>query len=131
MKEVKKCSISGIAFTLDADAYALLSRYLDSLKATYAETADGDEIVADIEARIAELIPLAAGELRAWWRPPLLRQIISQMGNGRGHLVRKRNRRSQKQPRIPRRLYRDTENARLGGCAGWGVTSTSTPHGCA
>lgn len=35
MKEVKKCSISGIAFTLDADAYALLSRYLDSLKATY------------------------------------------------------------------------------------------------
>ena len=34
MKEVKKCSISGIAFTLDADAYALLSRYLDSLKAT-------------------------------------------------------------------------------------------------
>ena len=27
MKEVKKCSISGIAFTLDADAYALLSRY--------------------------------------------------------------------------------------------------------
>ena len=56
MKEVKKCSISGIAFTLDADAYALLSRYLDSLKATYAETADGDEIVADIEARNAEHI---------------------------------------------------------------------------
>ena len=26
MKEVKKCSISGIAFTLDADAYALLSQ---------------------------------------------------------------------------------------------------------
>ena len=79
MKEVKKCSISGIAFTLDADAYALLSRYLDSLKATYAETADGDEIVADIEARIAELI-LSQQENSRVVETPLLRQIISQMG---------------------------------------------------
>lgn len=78
MKEVKKCSISGIAFTLDADAYALLSRYLDSLKATYAETADGDEIVADIEARIAELI-LSQQENSRVVETPLLRQIISQM----------------------------------------------------
>ena len=51
MKEVKKCSISGIAFTLDADAYALLSRYLDSLKATYAETAEGGEIRAQKNPR--------------------------------------------------------------------------------
>ena len=79
MKEVKKCSISGIAFTLDADAYALLSRYLDSLRATYAETADGDEIVADIEARIAELI-LSQQENSRVVETPLLRQIISQMG---------------------------------------------------
>ena len=56
MKEVKKCSISGIAFTLDIDAHTLLEEYLDSLKRAYADTPDGNEIVADIEARIAELI---------------------------------------------------------------------------
>ena len=32
MKEVKKCSISGVAFTMDADAYQELEKYLDSLK---------------------------------------------------------------------------------------------------
>lgn len=55
MKEVKKCSISGVAFTMDADAYEALETYLESLKTTYKDTADGAEIVADIEARIAEL----------------------------------------------------------------------------
>lgn len=34
MKEVKKCSISGVAFTMDADAYEALETYLESLKTT-------------------------------------------------------------------------------------------------
>ena len=42
MKEVKKCSISGVAFTMDADAYEALETYLESLKTTYKDTADGD-----------------------------------------------------------------------------------------
>ena len=122
MKEVKKCSISGIAFTLDADAYALLSRYLDSLKATYAETADGDEIVADIEARIAELI-LSQQENSRVVETPLLRQIISQMGTAEDISTESASRAvSTATPRTPA----------WAGCApGWGVTSTSTPHGCA
>ena len=48
MKEVKKCSISGVAFTMDADAYQELENYLDSLKKTYKDTPDGAEIVAGI-----------------------------------------------------------------------------------
>ncbi len=100
MKEVKKCSISGIAFTLDADAYALLSRYLDSLKATYAETADGDEIVADIEARIAELI-LSQQENSRVVETPLLRQIISQMGTAEDISSESETDAAKKQPRIP------------------------------
>ena len=67
MKEVKKCSISGVAFTMDADAYEALETYLESLKTTYKDTADGAEIVADIEARIAELI-LSAQDNTASWR---------------------------------------------------------------
>ena len=54
MKEVKKCSISGIAFTMEADAFQVLSRYLESLNDTYRNTDGGKEIVEDIEARIAE-----------------------------------------------------------------------------
>lgn len=119
MKEVTKCSISGVAFTLDTDAYEVLKGYLDTLKESYKETPDGAEIAADIEARIAELI-LSAQDGERVVEKPLIINIIKQMGSpedlseeytdsvaGSG------------QPRIPRRLYRDTENAKLGGvCAG-------------
>lgn len=47
---------------MDTDAYEALEAYLDSLKKSYKDTADGAEIVADIEARIAELILSAPGQ---------------------------------------------------------------------
>ncbi len=120
MKEVKKCSISGVAFTLDTDAYEELSAYLDTLKKNYQESSDGAEIVADIEARIAELILSAQAGDRVV-ELPLVRNIIRQMGtaadisDGEGAVPHA------EQPRIPRRLYRDVEHAKLGGvCAGIG-----------
>lgn len=120
MKEVKKCSISGVAFTLDADAFEELDDYLQSLKETYRDTSDGEEIIADIEARIAELI-LSAQDSSRVVEKPLVDHIIAQMGSpedisdGNDADVHSRP------PRIPRRLYRDTANAKLGGvCAGIG-----------
>ncbi|WP_290541009.1 PspC domain-containing protein [Alistipes sp.] len=121
MKEVKKCSISGVAFTMDADAYQALETYLESLTTTYKDTADGAEIVADIEARIAELILSTQDNTRVVEKP-LIQNIIRQMGTAEDI-----SRESVDHdlhcdtPRIPRRLYRDTENAKLGGvCAGIG-----------
>lgn len=118
MKEVKKCSISGVAFTLDTDAYETLGHYLNALKKTYGDTDEGREIVADIEARIAELI-LSHQDNSSVVEQPLIEEIIVQMGSAedlcdvQGEPVAG--------PRIPRRLYRDTENAKLGGvCAGIG-----------
>lgn len=119
MKEVKKCSISGVAFTMDTDAYEALEAYLDSLKKSYKDTADGAEIVADIEARIAELI-LSAQDSTRVVEKPLILNIIRQMGTAED-ISEEEPGRSPEEPRIPRRLYRDTENARLGGvCAGLG-----------
>ena len=119
MKEVKKCSISGVAFTMDTDAYQELEAYLESLKKTYKETPDGAEIVADIEARIAELI-LSAQDSSRVVEKPLILNIIRQMGTAED-ISEEEPGRSPEEPRIPRRLYRDTENARLGGvCAGLG-----------
>ncbi len=119
MKEVIKCSIAGVAFTLDTDAYDTLRRYLDTLNDTYRTTPDGPEIVADIEARIAELILTAQDGSRVV-DLPLVRNIIAQLGtpediSGRGEAP------ADGTPRIPRRFYRDTANARLGGvCSGVG-----------
>ena len=121
MKEVKKCSISGVAFTMDADAYEALETYLESLKTTYKDTADGAEIVADIEARIAELI-LSAQDNTRIVEKPLILNIIWQMGSAEDISRESVDRDLHcDTPRIPRRLYRDTENAKLGGvCAGIG-----------
>ncbi len=124
MNEVKKCSISGVAFTLDNDAYATLGEYLDSLKKSYEGRPEGDEIVADIEARIAELILSTQDSTRVVGRPLIL-NIIRQMGSAEDIAAEdtagQPGSKVAEHPRIPRRLYRDTENAKLGGvCAGIG-----------
>lgn len=120
MKEVKKCSISGVAFTLDTDAYEALAAYLESLKKAYKDSADGAEIVADIEARIAELILSAQDNARVVEKP-LIMNIIGQLGTAEDIAPDADADLQHDTPRIPRRLYRDTENAKLGGvCAGIG-----------
>jgi len=55
MNKVTKVSIGGIAFTLDEDAYILVSEYLDKLNAHYSTNANGKEILEGIEERMAEL----------------------------------------------------------------------------
>lgn len=121
MNEVKKCSISGVGFTLNTDAYEALERYLESLKQTYRDNPDGDEIIADIEARIAELI-LSTQDTERIVERPLVENIIHQLGSAEEISDRDPDSDLRHEtPRIPRRLYRDTENAKLGGvCAGIG-----------
>ncbi|WP_348716165.1 PspC domain-containing protein [uncultured Alistipes sp.] len=120
MNTVKKCSISGIAFTLADDAFEVLDAYLKRLRTQYAGHKDGDEIVADIEARIAELI-LSAQDGTRTVELPLIRNIIAQMGSPEQIGEEGAEGPKPAAPRIPRRLYRDPENAKLGGvCAGLG-----------
>lgn len=120
MKEVKKCSLSGVAFTMDTDAYDTLSQYLNTLKKSYTNTSEGEEIVADIEARIAELI-LSTQNNNHVVENPLILNIIQQMGTPEDISENTDCDLHCDTPRIPRRLYRDTENAKLGGvCSGAG-----------
>lgn len=54
MKKTFPVNINGSVFYIDEDAYNLLNTYLDQLRKAFPG-AEGREIVADIEARIAEL----------------------------------------------------------------------------
>ena len=125
MNEIKKCSIAGVSFTLESDAYDVLSTYIESLKETYKDDPDGEEIIADIEARIAELI-LSAQSSESIICRPLIDNIIKQLGSAsqideeHGEQTRHAETTDHNgNPRIPRRLYRDMENGKLGGvCAG-------------
>ena len=63
MKETINVNIGSQAFTLDKDGYARLSTYLDDVS---ARIVDGrEEIMADIETRIAEMF-------REWLSSPMM-----------------------------------------------------------
>lgn len=55
MKKTIKINISGLVFNIDEDAYDRLSKYLDKLQNRFRGTPGEGEIMADIEARIAEI----------------------------------------------------------------------------
>ena len=120
MNATKKCSLSGIAFTMDPQAYTELNDYLEKLKQSYHDSAEGPEIVADIEARIAELILSTQDNTRVV-EVPLVRNIIGQMGSVTEINTDETAAPNEAAVRNPRRLYRDSDNAKLGGvCAGLG-----------
>lgn len=123
MNEIKKCSIAGVSFTLEKNAYETLQAYIKSLNDTYKDNPDGEEIIADIEARIAELI-LSALPADAIITKPLIDNIVKQLGSAEEIDEEGAERHAETidqngNPRIPRRLYRDLQNGKLGGvCAG-------------
>ncbi len=126
MNEIKTCSLAGISFTLEKDAHTALADYIASLQNAYRNDPDGEEIIADIEARIAELI-LSAVPADAIVTKPLVLNIIKQLGSAE-EIENEQPEQEHRQaettdpsgnPRIPRRLYRDLQHRKLGGvCAG-------------
>ncbi len=56
MKTTENTSLAGYAFTMETDAYIELERYLEDIKSCFSNDAGADEIVEDIEERIAELL---------------------------------------------------------------------------
>ena len=55
MKKNITINLLGRLYAIDEDAYELLKRYTDSLRSYFGRREGGEEIVDDIEARIAEL----------------------------------------------------------------------------
>jgi phage shock protein PspC (stress-responsive transcriptional regulator) len=56
MNKTVTINISGIIFHIEEDAYESLSKYLSTIKGYFSNTDGGNEILGDIEARIAELL---------------------------------------------------------------------------
>ncbi|MBP5365504.1 MAG: PspC domain-containing protein [Bacteroidales bacterium] len=55
MKKNVTINLSNRLFQIDEDAYEMLQQYISSLRTSFGRQEGGDEIVDDIEARIAEL----------------------------------------------------------------------------
>jgi phage shock protein PspC (stress-responsive transcriptional regulator) len=124
MKKVEKISIADISFTLDKDAYLSLKQYLDSLCEYYENDPDGKEIIADIEARIAELILGEQVYTKVVTRA-LIDRITAQLGTPQEIEDEGKNpesaahvscdSRSVGESGLPRRLHRSAEGRLIGG----------------
>ena len=55
MNKTVNINLSGFFYHIDEDAYQKLQNYLKAIKRSFAGSAGEDEIIADIESRIAEL----------------------------------------------------------------------------
>ena len=56
MKKTFSINISGQIFHIDDDAYEMLQRYLANIKSHFRGFEGKDEVISDIEARIAEIL---------------------------------------------------------------------------
>ncbi len=135
MKKTIKINIGGIVFQLDDDAYDKLKIYLDLIGRRFGHSAEGKEIVEDIERRIAELLLERTSAQKEAVTLPDVEEIIGIMGSPEDfsipeggetpeaeHHARVEAEDNLYSRRRNRRLYRDTDNSVLGGvCSGLGA----------
>lgn len=55
MKKTFTANLNGIVFHIEEDAYDQLQRYLANIRAKFSGSTEAEEIMADIESRVAEL----------------------------------------------------------------------------
>jgi len=80
MKKTVSINISGIIFHIDDDAYERLNRYLNSIKRHFSKMDGRDELVTDIESRIAELLQEKIQDTKQVISIEDINQVISMMG---------------------------------------------------
>lgn len=125
MNTTHKVSIGGMAFVVEESAFNELKTYIDRLENHFRVRPDGNEIVADIEARIAELLNGKLLNPEQLVTIADIRDVLSQVGDpaemedGAEQPERPSDSQSYYEPRATRRLYRSIDNKIVGGvCSG-------------
>ena len=80
MNKTISINIAGFVFNIEEEAYEKLSRYLESIKQNFRKEADCDEIMDDIEARIAELFQENLSDRKEVVVEQDVEEVISIMG---------------------------------------------------
>jgi phage shock protein PspC (stress-responsive transcriptional regulator) len=129
MKKTIIINISGIIFNIDEDAYDMLQMYLETLKRYFGNKPEGAEIVEDIEGRISELFQPRISDAKQSINIDDVSEVISILGKpediagaGDENFEEGKTDYSAMTSKPSRRLYRDQDNAYIGGvCSGLGA----------
>ena len=80
MNKTVNINLGNRAFTIDEDAYELLSQYLETIKHVYRNQPDAEELAGDIEARAAELLEQRIAQGKTIITLDMTKSVIDQIG---------------------------------------------------
>ncbi len=120
MNKTVNINLAGIFFHIDEDAYLKLQRYLEAIKRSFTDSQGRDEIIADIEARIAELFSEKIKDERQVIGNEEVDQVIAVMGQPEDYrldeeIFEDEPKAAYQNTKTSRNLYRDTTNSYVGG----------------
>lgn len=125
MNKTININLAGIIFHMDEEAYERLTSYLRKLKAQFQSQDGGDEILMDIEARIAEIFNSRMDGKREVVSMADVDAVIEIMGQPEDYAEAEEEETQSKSTSStfdreyagPKRLYRDSDDNILGGVA--------------
>lgn len=123
MKKTVSAAIGSTNFIIDEDAYARLDSYLAAFRAKLHTGADTQEVMNDLENRIAELAAAKLGSGNRVITLSLIDEIISSIGMPDGTTFQsgsqEANSEATKSEPISHRFFRDRDHRSIGGvCSG-------------
>lgn len=133
MKKAIQINLAGVIFHIDEDAYEILREYLTGVEDQFSRTKDGQEVIQDMEHRMAELFTERLKPHRKVISSDDVREILKTMGapddfGGRHESSEDRSYRRSRRDQRYRRMYRDPDDKPIGGvCSGLGYYFNTDP----
>jgi phage shock protein PspC (stress-responsive transcriptional regulator) len=119
MKKTLNINLGGIIFHIDEDAFDKLKHYLSNVKTYYKNEEGCEEIVSDIEARIAEIIQERKIRIIGLAAVDAVIKIMGEPEKHEQEEAASQSNNETKSPKTKKRIYRNKEHAIVGGvCSG-------------
>ncbi|MFT5903018.1 MAG: phage shock protein PspC (stress-responsive transcriptional regulator), partial [Bacteroidia bacterium] len=127
MNKTITSNIAGYVFHIDENAFDKLDAYLNTIRSYFKDSQGKDEIIADIEARLAEMLQERIGDVKQVVTLDDVNHVIQIMGRPEAFLEddpdtaewAEQKTESKSSTTSAKRLFRDPDNRVIGGvCAG-------------
>ena len=124
MNKTVNVNIGGIVFHIDENAYERFKQYLESIRSHFSSSEGRDEIMQDIESRIAEMFQERIHDQKEVITLLDVAEVTLRMGKPEqfGDEEKKETREPELKEKIQRRMFRNPDDKLLGGvCSGLGA----------
>lgn len=120
MKEITNVAIGGRSFILSKEAYEMLESYLSAFRSAVSPASQADDVMIEIEERIAEIFSESSPGSNSVIDTELVRQVMAQLGMPDGSDIPGAGAGQQASGTPPaHKFYRDMDGKKIGGvCSG-------------